>query len=164
MGMNTVSAVFEQAFLSVSSQLLGIQMQKREKYPGFSVEEPVCHVMIRTIGYIQLEITCLFPQKLVQQIVSCMHGGKKPPDEEVPLYIKEYVNIVCGRGISDLNDQYGKASRLSVPFYQEEIMHEDGLKEQKEAVFENEYGAMLVVMCCSKEKQLSKEGLQNGYN
>ena len=162
MGMNAVSTVFEKAFIDVSSQLLGIQMQRQEKYPGFSVEKPVCHVMIRTIGYIQIEITCIFPRTLVQQIVSCMYGGDSPPDEEIPLYIKEYVNIVCGRGISDLNNQLGKSSRLSVPFYQDEIMHEDGLKEQTEAVFENEYGAMLVVMCCSKEKQLSKEGLQNG--
>ena len=94
--MNAVETVFEQAFVTVSDTLLGIQMHKKEMPPDYAVEEPVCRVMIRTTGYIQLEITCVFSQELLQQIVSRMYGGTMPPDEEIPLYIKEYVNIACG--------------------------------------------------------------------
>lgn len=160
--MNTVETVFEQAFVTVSDKLLDIQMHKKEMSPDYTVEEPVCRVMIHTTGYIQLEITCVFSQELLQQIVSRMYGGGMPPDEETPLYIKEYVNIACGRGISQLNNQLGKASRLSVPYYQQEIMHLEGAWKQMHVIFETEYGAMQVILRCSEEVRLSKEGLQNG--
>ena len=84
------------------------------------------------------------PESMVLQIVSKMYGGGLPPDEQIPLYIKEYINIVCGHGVSSLNNTLKEVSRLSVPFYQSEIRHEDVMKEQMDVIFDTEIGTMQV--------------------
>lgn len=64
--------------------------------------------MICTSGYLRMEIICDMPESMVLQIVSKMYGGGLPPDEQIPLYIKEYINIVCGHGVSSLNNTLKK--------------------------------------------------------
>lgn len=144
MEMDMVSKAFEQAFVSVSQKLLGLQLQRRKQDNGIFLQHPVRQIMICTSGYLRMEIICDMPESMVLQIVSKMYGGGLPPDEQIPLYIKEYINIVCGHGVSSLNNTLKKVSRLSVPFYQSEIRHEDVMKEQMDVIFDTEIGTMQV--------------------
>ena len=94
MEMDMVSKAFEQAFVSVSQKLLGLQLQRRKQDNGIFLQQPVRQIMICTSGYLRMEIICDMPESMVLQIVSKMYGGGLPPDEQIPLYIKEYINIV----------------------------------------------------------------------
>ncbi len=88
MEMDMVSKAFEQAFVSVSQKLLGLQLQRRKQDNGIFLQQPVRQIMICTSGYLRMEIICDMPESMVLQIVSKMYGGGLPPDEQIPLYIK----------------------------------------------------------------------------
>ena len=76
---------------------------------------------IETHGYVNSVIICQFSDDLFRYITDTMNNGVTPSEEEIPLYLNEYINIACGHAISRLNNLAGHSSRLSIPsFYQEE--------------------------------------------
>lgn len=75
MEMDMVSKAFEQAFVSVSQKLLGLQLQRRKQDNGIFLQQPVRQIMICTSGYLRMEIICDMPESMVLQIVSKMYGG-----------------------------------------------------------------------------------------
>ena len=72
MEMDVVSKAFEQAFVSVSQKLLGLQLQRRKQDKEIFLQQPVRQIMICTSGYLRMEIICDMPESMVLQIVSKM--------------------------------------------------------------------------------------------
>jgi CheY-specific phosphatase CheX len=73
--------------------------------------------MIHINGYYEASILCEGDWEAFGSIISAMYGGQSPPVEEQVLYINEYMNIICGRLVSKLNEMTGEISRVSVPEY-----------------------------------------------
>lgn len=134
--------VFQKAFTEVTLMLTKIPLQGTV---NGTVDECKEQIMLFTSGFIEAEIVCLFATELCQAIVKAMHGGTMPVEQERILYLKEYMNIVCGRAVSVLNNEMGKSSRLSVPYYQEEApkRYEDH-KQEIRFYYETDFGAMQV--------------------
>lgn len=139
-----VLQIFDGAFILLTESLSSIILEHRLNYKE-SLEDSRIFV-IRTKGvfesYIQVEIE----DPLLQAIVTAISKGKKLVETEMILYTMEYLNIVCGRALSEINNQIGKSSRLTVPKYVYNLRAEKPLVggEQANLFLDSEYGKMNV--------------------
>lgn len=139
----------EKSFVTVSDKVAGVHLCK-EKGTDCATALPETEqrsVSIHTTGDVVMQIVCCFEEKLMQMITQNMYGGELPA-QQVPLYIKEYVNIVCGHGVSELNNRYHTRIRLSVPICLWQGQDENLCEEQEypwmQLVFDTNYGMMSV--------------------
>ncbi len=136
--------IFQKAFTEVTMKLTKISLQGRDgSIPADCKEQ----MMLCVTGFIEAEIVCVFAAGLCQAIVRAMYGGALPVEEERILYLKEYVNIVCGRAVTVLNNEIGMSSRLSVPYYREEAPKRN--KKRQETIklyFGTDYGDMQIMV------------------
>lgn len=152
-----VSSVFDAALSNVCSKLISTSVHKTEERQIDNCET----VLIFTKGYWESSIYCVFSHSLYEKIISEMYGGEMPPEDERSLYIKEFVNILCGRAISMINNLLKESSRLSIPFYGEEIpSDEQRLPEEIQLCYKTEYGDMYFEICYNNI--VCKEGEKNG--
>lgn len=139
-----VLKIFDEAFISLTEALSSITLEHFLNYREILKDYKV--FVIRTKGvfesYIRIEIEDL----LLKNIVDAISKGTKLDDTEVILYIMEYLNIVCGRALSEINNQIGKSSRLTVPQYIRDLTCEESLPdgEREELAFNSEYGKLKV--------------------
>lgn len=132
-----VEEIFDHAFCEVTRKLVNLELQKVTEEDVVQREcfNTGCREEIETHGYMNAKIVCQFSDELYRYIIDTMNNGETPPEEEIPLYLNEYVNIVCGHAVSSLNNMIGRASRLSVPkFYEEgKQMEEQKMAQMKQA-------------------------------
>lgn len=134
--------VFQKAFTEITMKLTKIPLKGSDKESCDDCKE---QMILFINGYIDAEIVCFFATELYQAIVKAMHGGTLPVEEDRILYLKEYVNIVCGRALSVLNNEIGTPSRLSVPYYRDEApMYRKVRQQEIRFFYETDFGAMQV--------------------
>lgn len=114
--------------ISVTKVLTGLELEKTDS--SQCTKEKVLTVMIHTRGFFLANIKCEMDRAMFEQILSGMYGDGMPPDEEQPLYMNEYMNIVCGRIVSKVNTLTGSVSKLSIPEYFGENDPDFGRDEQ----------------------------------
>ncbi|MCD7825030.1 MAG: chemotaxis protein CheX [Clostridiaceae bacterium] len=114
-----VREIFDTAFCDVTKKIVQLDLYKSGQEQQEKLGLQKCREVIRTHGYVNAVIVCQFSDEMFRYIPGAMNKGVPPTEEEVPLYINEYINIACGYAISRLNNMAGTPSRLSVPqFYQ----------------------------------------------
>lgn len=155
--------VFDTAFGEITQKLVRIELRKTsedaEKKNLGTYEEGYWE-LIQTKGYINVKVICHFSEELFHYITDTMNGGDTPTDEEVSLYLNEYVNIICGHALSKLNDMAKRPSRLSVPsFYRKEepmdvILDNAPLKFLS---YHSRAGNLQVFICFSVENSQKEE-------
>lgn len=101
--------------ISVTRALAGLDLEKIDTQQ--CTEDKYTTVMIHTRGFFLADILCEINERMCDSIISGMYGGGMPPDSERPLYLNEYMNIVCGRIVSKVNTLTGSVSKLSTPEY-----------------------------------------------
>ena len=128
---NELEKIFDDAFCNVTKKLVKLELhrvcndeEKREKVLKEGYRE-----VIETYGYMNARIICCFSDELFRYIIDMMNRGKTPSEEEIPLFLNEYINITCGYAVSKLNNVSGRSSRLSVPaFYKgKEALENEGM-------------------------------------
>lgn len=142
-----VDEVFNRELVSLTKALAGIELiqtgeESWEK--GDTLVET-----IYTNGDFNSFILLEMESELFEYIVSMMHGGSPPAEEEKPLYMNEYINIICGRAISVINNERGNTSRLSVPTFHGKSMEEEYEEvgtEQRILLYKTEKGFMKFVI------------------
>jgi CheY-specific phosphatase CheX len=95
--------------------LSGLELKKVDS-PIWNGENIIAD-LIHIYGQYEASILCEGDKDVLSYIISAMYGGGSPPAEEQALYINEYMNIICGRIVSKINDLTGETSKLSVPEY-----------------------------------------------
>ena len=106
-----VEEIFDDAFVNVSKKIVSLKLdRKADKKADIKYLE-----LVHTKGKFVSTIICGFSPAMFETIIKNMNGGKMPSEDEKILYINEYVNIVCGRALSEINNQMGVSSRLTVP-------------------------------------------------
>lgn len=111
-----VGNIFKQAFIELTSRMSCVELNEGGKQ-GQIEEGEKTSIMILTRGRFESYIVCSMNQELYEGIILGMNHGKPLEYEEKELYIKEYINIICGHGLSYINGRLGAASRLSVPYF-----------------------------------------------
>lgn len=109
--------IFDEAFCNVTKKLVKLELKKvcGEK-EEISFAEGYREA-IETHGYLSAKIICWFSDDLFHYITDMMNGGTTPSEEEISLFLNEYINIACGYAVSKLNDMTGHSSRLSIPYF-----------------------------------------------
>lgn len=115
-----VKELFDQAFSVVTKKLVNLNLQKELSDQTFEeVPQSGYREKIDFNGSINFTMICWFSEELYQYVITMMHGGTPPDAEECSLYLNEYINIISGFAISEINNLTGTKSRLSVPSYYE---------------------------------------------
>lgn len=119
-----VDEIFDHAFCEVTKKLVNLELQKvvkKEKKEEEALLGRGYREEIETHGFMNSKIVCQFSDELYRYITDTMNNGVTPSEEEIHLFLNEYINIACGYAVSRLNNLVGKPSRLSVPrFYQDD--------------------------------------------
>lgn len=138
-----VGKIFDDAFISISKKLISLDL-RRKKEEIISVK---CMEFVKTKGKFNSTIICGFSSDIFDAIIIGMNDGKMPSEDEKVLYINEYVNIICGRALSEINNRLGRTSRLTVPMMcsdKESIDIDDSEMENEVLFYETEFGNMEV--------------------
>lgn len=143
-----VGEIFKKAFISLTNRLSAIELSEEEFRKADSGKEST-RVMILTKGKFQSYIICSMSKELGEKILLGMNHGEPLEPEEKNLYLKEYMNIICGHGLSDINGKLGAASRLSVPYLgAEEAEIFEGQREttnkEENICLDSKYGIMSI--------------------
>ena len=128
-----VGKIFDDAFISISKKLISLDL-RRKKEEIISVK---CMEFVKTKGKFNSTIICGFSSDIFDAIIIGMNDGKMPSEDEKVLYINEYVNIICGRALSEINN------RLTVPMMcsdKESIDIDDSEMENEVLFYETEFG------------------------
>ena len=134
-----VGKIFDDAFISISKKLISLDL-RRKKEEIISVK---CMDFVKTKGKFNTTILCGFSSDIFDAIIIGMNDGKMPSEDEKVLYINEYVNIICGRALSEINNRLGRTSRLTVPMMcsdKESIDIDDSEMENEVLFYETEFG------------------------
>ena len=134
-----VGKIFDDAFISISKKLISLDL-RRKKEEIISVK---CMEFVKTKGKFNSTIICGFSSDIFDAIIIGMNDGKMPSEAEKVLYINEYVNIICGRALSEINNRLGRTSRLTVPMMcsdKESIDIDDSEMENEVLFYETEFG------------------------
>lgn len=134
-----VGKIFDDAFISISKKLISLDL-RRKKEEIISVK---CMEFVKTKGKFNSTIICGFSSDIFDAIIIGMNDGKMPSEDEKVLYINEYVNIICGRALSEINNRLGRTSRLTVPMMcsdKESIDIDDSEMENEVLFYETEFG------------------------
>ena len=134
-----VGKIFDDAFISISKKLISLDL-RRKKEEIISVK---CMEFVKTKGKFNSTIICGFSSDIFDAIIIGMNDGKMPSEDEKVLYINEYVNIICGRAVSEINNRLGRTSRLTVPMMcsdKESIDIDDSEMENEVLFYETEFG------------------------
>lgn len=114
-----IDEVFDRVLVSMTKVLTGLEINNTERE-----EREVKNAFVETIhtsGNFDAFISCEVEPELYEYIIFAMHGGSSPCEEEKPLYMNEFMNIICGRSVSIINNSTGYASRLSVPTFHDSL-------------------------------------------
>ena len=94
-----------------------------------------------------LVLFCYMSLDLAKQIVSGMSKGKVNSQEEIIIYIREYINIASGQAISTINNHIGRSARFCNPEVQNEKIDVGDVVEYESytsVFFRCEYGGMIL--------------------
>ncbi len=134
-----VGKIFDDAFISVSKKLISLELRRKDE----EIMGVKCLEFVKTKGKFNSTIICGFSSDIFDAIIIGMNDGKMPSEDEKVLYINEYVNIICGRALSEINNRLGRSSRLTVPMLcsdKESIDIDDSEMENEVLFYETEFG------------------------
>lgn len=149
-----VKDIFRESFLVLTKKITEIVLLETDAI-RLNMDE-ACVIAVRTKGRFHAEIACIADRVLIRAILKEMTHGRKISEDEWGLYIKEYMNIICGNGLTRINNMMKASSRLTVPSLGssehdlpdglEQTQTSDGLEQmQTECIkFESIYGYMKV--------------------
>ena len=147
-----VKELFDKAFFEVTRKLVQIDFQKtrdeREKEEQVLLNQG-CRELIETRGSMNSVVVCHFSEDLYQFITRTMNGGELPSEDVLHLYLNEYMNIICGFAVSQMNNLTGTKSRLSVPQYLpegEQIDVSFQKKQRHRMTYQSKYGMLHVFL------------------
>lgn len=140
-----VEEIFDCAFVSVTKKIAALELCRKSDRGLRTDDDYVGSVY--TTGMFNSLVVMEFSPDICKHIVFTMTNGAQLTDEEKILYMKEYINIVCGRAISEINDETGSASRITIPVFNslEKIIGEAEKKAKKIVLhYETDIGIICV--------------------
>ncbi len=108
-----IESIVNAVFVDITMQMVSIKMLRQEKFNSLSSTD-YCFE-IRTEGAFISLILFEIEEKVYERIATKLDENVKLTIQEKKLYVIEYLNVICGRILSEINDRLGKRSKLSVP-------------------------------------------------
>lgn len=137
-----ISQIFDDAFVALTQKISGVEIIHGGN-DEFS--QQLYRFVVKTKGAFQGFVFAEIENNLLEEIVTGINKGRKLKEAEKILFAMEYLNIVCGRAVSEINNQTGTGSRLTVPQYVTGKMPEilsDG--DNAELCYQSEHGQLRI--------------------
>ena len=146
-----VNQIFDDAFTALTQKVSNVEIVRGE---ATEFTQQSHKFVVKTKGVFQGYISAEIEHNLLGEIVTGINKGRKLQEAEKILFAMEYLNIVCGRALSEINNQTGSSSRLTVPQYvtgKMPDMMSDGEKE--ELCYQSEFGSLKVKLNYKLERK-----------
>lgn len=146
-----VDRIFGEAFTTLTRKLSSVELESKEE--GEFVQKPHLFI-VKTKGAFQGYISAEIENGLLEEIVTRINKGRKLQSGEKILFAMEYLNIVCGRALSEINNQTGTSSRLTVPQYVTGKTPEEPAFGERETLFyQSTYGGLKLKLIYKFERK-----------
>ena len=139
-----VHDVYRNAFVMMTEKMAGFTICDGDK------EDVEYHIdiMLQSKGDFQSAIVCHMESTLYEAVLMGMNAGKTVSAELKQLFIGDYMNVVGGHALTNINNLIGTASRLTVPkvsrCLENTINDENGARDV--LYFTSAYGRMRIDM------------------
>ena len=146
-----VNQIFDDAFTVLTTKVSNVELNRVEKAEFI---QKFHRFVIKTKGAFQGYLLAEIEHDLLGAIVMGINKGRKLQEAEKILFAMEYLNIVCGRALSEINNQTGSSSRLTVPQYVTGKLPEmmsDGEKEK--LYYQSEFGQLKINLIYKLERK-----------
>ncbi len=107
-----VEEIFGKAFTELTFSMTELKLDKLKEYTLF--EKVEYSFIVRTRGGFVALIFADFSKGLGETLAYSIRKQKVLSEQEQIMYVEEYLNIICGRALSEINNLIGKRSRLSM--------------------------------------------------
>lgn len=146
-----VYRIFDEAFTALTRKLSNVELIHTDK-ENFS--QRTHKFAVKTKGAFQGYIFAELENDLLNELVTGINKGRKLQEAEKILFAMEYLNIVCGRALSEINNQTGSGARLTVPQYITGKMPEELSDSEREIlVYQSEYGQLKIKVSYKFERK-----------
>lgn len=108
-----VEDIINLVFIDLTMQMISLEMDQQQAY--MPMNEPKNCFEIRTEGAFVSLILFEMEESVFEAIAAKIFPKEEISDQEKKLYVIEYLNVICGRVLSKINNFLGKRSKLSVP-------------------------------------------------
>lgn len=139
-----VVAIYADAFTSLTKKVAAIDLKELESKSADMQEKYT--FLIHTTGRFRSAMRCEIENGLFDRIALNLNKGQELPQDSRVLYLTEYLNIICGRALSSINNVLKSASRLTVPEYiSENDEKREGEYRYEDCIrFKTDYGKIQV--------------------
>lgn len=103
--------VLDSAVKDISHRVVKIDVVNIPEGGKLPAAQP-CSVYTKTRGDYEMTFVLYTDYKLLEKMTSNMKRGAAATEEEIPLYMEEFLNILCGHIVSNMN----KEEKLKVFF------------------------------------------------
>lgn len=138
----------ENILISLTEQLTGIRFRIMDFKP---IKKSYVLFLVHTHGYFESDVYFYIEENLRDKLIEELGNGWVSNTEEAFLCITEYLNVICGRGISEVNNTLKEHSRITVPT----LLKDTNVKSQYEKKItvscDSLYGRMNIITYYSNE-------------
>lgn len=103
--------VLDSAVKDISHRVVKIDVVNVPERGGIPALQP-CNIYTKTRGDYEMTFVLCTEYEMLKKMTSNMKRGAEASEEDVPLYMEEFLNILCGHIVSKMN----KSEKLKVFF------------------------------------------------
>ncbi|MEG2441256.1 MAG: chemotaxis protein CheX [Acetivibrio sp.] len=133
-----IEKIFRQIFVELTKKMISIEMIPLPWIEETSKQE-YCF-LICTEGAFTSSIQFQIETGLYEKIAKTIYKKRQMTEEEKKLYVTEYLNIICGRILSEINNTMKKRSKLSVPMRIKEKNESEECEQRIQLSYHCSYG------------------------
>ena len=143
--------ILDSAVKDISRRVVNIDVTNSSDSNEISSSRP-CSVYTRTRGDYDMTFVLSTDYAVLKQMTRNMKRGAQTNEEEVPLYMQEFLNILCGHIVSKMNKRTNLKVFFDVPnFMQGEFKPGGGApaKFTEDYYYDSPYGLLGIKVLCN---------------
>ena len=150
-----VNQIFDDAFTVLTAKVSNVEISRAG---NMGLIQKADRFVVKTKGTFQGYISAEIEHALLEEIVTGINKGRKLKEAEKILFAMEYLNIICGRALSEINNQTGNRSRLTIPHYVTEKSPKEQMDGESETLFyQSAYGLLKITVVLIMEVKINAE-------
>ena len=142
--------ILDSAVKDISHRVVAIDVVNSSDSSELASSQP-CSIYTRTKGDYDMTFVLSTDFAVLRQMTRNMKRGAEASEEEVPLYMQEFLNILCGHIVSRMNKRANLKAFFDVPnFMQGEFKPGSGTPAKfTEYYYSSPYGMLEIKVLCN---------------
>lgn len=148
--------ILDSAMKDISRRVAKIEVENKPRASKLIASRP-CSIYTRTRGDYEMTFVISADRQVLKELVIAMRHGKETSEEEVPVYMKEFLNILFGHIVSKMNQSERVQAHFDVPSFVDGPYKKTGSEQLKfhgKYFYDSPYGSLeLETLYNNKEKK-----------